>query len=179
VDGRDRVARARHHGRRNFSRHRQLQRCYGFFLSPMVFAIHGAGHHADVAEELICSIVRVAVHITMPFSGDSKSWLSAFNRDKMRRLSLAVYYRICMRPDLREPMRYRASDGNSVTTLALRSFVPEGDSSCRTQGNFIKERRVRVEKDYLSLCSWRASSCEEPAVAAAGDSVRRRDFRRT
>jgi hypothetical protein len=48
----------------------------------MVFAIHGAGHHADVAEELICSIVRVAVHITMLFSGDSKSWLSAFNREQ-------------------------------------------------------------------------------------------------
>jgi len=31
-----------------------------------------AGHHADVAEELICSIVRVAVHITMLFSGDFK-----------------------------------------------------------------------------------------------------------
>ena len=76
----------------------------------------------------------------------------------MRRLPLAVYYRICIRYDFREPMRYHASDGNSVTTFAPRSFASEGDSSCRTQGNVIKERRVRVEKDYLSLCWWRASS---------------------
>ena len=55
---------------------------HGFSSSPMVFAIHGAGHPADVAEELICSTVRVAVHITMLFSGDSKSWLSAFNREQ-------------------------------------------------------------------------------------------------
>ena len=105
--------------------------------------------------------------------------MSAFNREQNAATIFGRLQPNLYEHDFRETMRYRASDGNSVTTFALKSFAPEGDSSCRTKGISSKSEGYESKKIISPFAGGARSVFEEPGVAAAGDSVQTHDFRRT